>query len=323
VRRALLQRDLRAVFDWLAERSQRDEDAERALALAAPLARAVGRLALTPEELAGLRDPLAEAGVPGHPAPPALPRDLLDPGGPWVRLELAASRPLAGVHVGVLGARSAFEVLVALPGGRERTRAWIERLGSARALPGDDHIPRFPAELGPPPGTRVVLLRRALLLDTSGELQVSPLVESLQLREFEHADPAPRDPALEQVLFGQTALELRLDRESLLAGGPGLRRLRPEEREFATFMTHGGDPFESRGGADLDRWLEQPLERCGACHRGRGLDSFASLERFTSGARAGESPDLTAVDERTSIRRSLQLASEHRALALLRELADL
>jgi len=123
LKRAMLQRDLWAVFDWLEgdhgnfeKPILSAEDVQAgARALRRPLATAIARLALTPQQIAALPDNLAGAVVAD-----GLPRDLLAAGGPWVDVG-RPDGPMARRHLGDAGPgkNSVFLVLVRLPEGRE------------------------------------------------------------------------------------------------------------------------------------------------------------------------------------------------------------
>src|SRR5262249_49389167 len=93
LKRALLQRDLWAVFDWSAAR--RDNHPTERGALRAKLAVVLWRLALPEKQLRALPDNYRQAIVSARYATeynasqrtrPFLPPDLFDPHGPWVRL---------------------------------------------------------------------------------------------------------------------------------------------------------------------------------------------------------------------------------------------
>src|SRR5262249_23747426 len=126
LKRAILQRDLWAMFDWTAEPGagtteahlRRASPQRRALQLR--LARTIQRLALTPDQVKALPDNYAAAAAtqafaekhdPDHPEQPFLPPDLFQKDGPWVEVEIDnSSAATASTHVHDFGARSAFRV---------------------------------------------------------------------------------------------------------------------------------------------------------------------------------------------------------------------
>src|ERR1700678_1484196 len=94
VKRAILQRDLWAVFDWSAGRAPGSEEEKRELQ--ERLAETLRRLALTPEQIGSLPDNYAQAIASGefakeydpeHRDRAFLPPDLFEPQGSWVELE--------------------------------------------------------------------------------------------------------------------------------------------------------------------------------------------------------------------------------------------
>ena len=112
-------------------------------------------------------------------------------------------------------ARSAFLVFVRMPG--QTSEATLDKLTAGQA----------------PPGTQVALVRRALLIDETGDIVLSPLTESIQLRHFYGED-------------AQAFFKFKLSRAFLFAGeAGGLRPLGPNEKEFDFFGSRGFDPFES------------------------------------------------------------------------------
>ena len=263
--RLVMQRDLWATFDWVFVRQPQGN-------LAAALARAMREAAPRADELRALRtDP---AGVDG------LPAGILDATQGWVSLADALGRTITPGHDTRFGERSRFEVLLRLPGAREATLAWLERL---RALPdplsGEGDERHFRADLPLlPPRTEIALVRRALAISAEGDLLASDLVESVQLRRFLSDDPSDRS---ERPTFdlskAQELAEFRIDR----SGAHALRALGPDEYDFNDFGRHGEDPFE--GDAQSWSWLKPGLVSCGGCHAQPGIYSVNSFTRMTTG----------------------------------------
>jgi hypothetical protein len=240
LQRALWQRELWCVFDWLFEHDQHE--------LAGHVAPLLKALALDAAELRAL--PAPADGVPS-------------PDQGWVLVGDARGRPLAPIHVAHFGARSHVEVLLRLPEGRAATLAYFERLRASPTRP-----PQFPA------GTAVALVRRLVLFDSRGELFLTPLVESVQLRTYRAiADPPANSFDISKE---QEVAELHLTRDG------GLRALREGEPDFSSFGTHGDDPFaEARRG---EPWLHRTaLQSCAFCHGQAGIHGFNSYTRMTSG----------------------------------------
>ena len=276
LRRAILQHDLWAVFDWAAA----GEDLPRQRReLEIRLAEAIRRLALTADQVHALPNTYADTVAaqrfpaeydPHAPQQPFLPPELFRSDGPWVCLTSRSESPTAIVH---FSGRSRFLVFMRLPGGRDATLAYVRKLGSSSEPPLRSTqsgatllnlaLPQFPV------GTEVALLRQAIIIDTDGKLLPTALTENVQLRVY-HAitsgtqyinyinGPSSHD---------QDFFEFRISRPDLFAGhSGGLSAVGPSQTEFATFSTHGMD-WDGQGVI---------LERCRACHADSGIHSVQS-----------------------------------------------
>jgi hypothetical protein len=275
LKRALLQRDLWLVFNWLEgdhddfkEPALKPEEARTAKErLRRPLAAIIDRLALTSDQLKKLPDNYAAAVASGkfpkkynteHPDQPYLPSDLFEADGPWVCVGrtdgITAPEHL---HEGRDHRfnNSVFLVFLRLPAGRAATVGYLKRLRSFG--PTDPKLPQLPE------GTRFALVRRALLIDTSHRVVPTPLTESVQLR-----------------VDRKSFHEFRLSRSALFAGrAGGLHPLGPDEGDFKTgFDAHPMDEFELRQGEDSFRSRQFPVRgTCIACHGERFPDFRAGI----------------------------------------------
>jgi hypothetical protein len=146
------------------------------------LVQAIRAVALTPREIAGLPDNLADtvmAGTypkefdPQHADRPFLPPDLLAKDGPWVAVASAtrSDELAAPAHLAATKGRAVFTVFLRLPEGRKATEAYVKRMQ-------DGALPELPE------GTQTALLKRWLLIDDQGRPRESPLTESLQIRVY-------------------------------------------------------------------------------------------------------------------------------------------
>jgi hypothetical protein len=273
LKRALLQRDLWAVFTttsgWVHQQvrinqkgrvttTDRHQDVgDTALpfpaqrrALQKRLVQALRRLALRAEEIAALPDNLTAAvrsGAfpraydPNHPRRPFLPPDLLAGDGSWVVVTNPTREPngapAAPAHAAFTKGRSLFLVLLRLPQGRKATETYLKTLQNGA-------LSQFPE------GTQTALVRRTLLIDSTGQLRVAPLTENVQLRVFRKLDEGD-------------AFEFTLRRSDLIAGRHGgLRPVRADETSYFDFQTRSGDVFE----------MKKPppapviLKNCVGCH---------------------------------------------------------
>jgi hypothetical protein len=179
LKRAILQRDLWAVFDWSVQREPDDEGEpgyEKRQELQIRLAEVLRRLALTLKEIESLPDNYAEAvasGVfakeydPDHRDRTFSPPDLFEPSGPWVFISGNGSEPVAKQHVSEFSGRSRFLVFVRLPDGRKSTfdyfqtlwnvpQPWTPLRRTTNQIVVNPDLPQFPA------GTQVALVRQGV-----------------------------------------------------------------------------------------------------------------------------------------------------------------
>ena len=310
VKSAMLQRELWAVFDWTVERS-RDRVGEPAYdkerqELQTRLAELLRRLALTPEQIHALPSNYEQAVASGqfakeydpqHRDRPFLPPDLFDPRGPWIQLSTQSAgfgpAPTAPSHAHTFS-RSSFLVFLRLPDGRKATfdylrtvwdfpQPWIPRPDNGNPerdqTVENPNLPQFPA------GTQVALVRQMMLFDSRGNLQGTPITESVQLRVY-RAITGTQGPISESDLShaseksGQDFYEIRLSRPQLFANKTGgLRAIGLHEREFSVFGFFPADEGARNQRTRLDQY-PPILETCFQCHRGAGINSLNSRGRL-------------------------------------------
>jgi hypothetical protein len=309
--RAILQRDLWAVFDWTA---RNDDLPEQRRELESRLAVAIHRLALTPEQIRTLPDTydaavatqrFASAYDPRNPGEPFLPPDLFRPDGPWVCLSAHSGEPTALQHFYFSG-RSRFLVFIRLPGGRDATLAYIERLRSSAQpllLGGllNLALPQFPV------GTHVALVRQLIVVDSTGKLVPTKLTESVQLRVYHAITPGTRymnyinGPSSHD----QDFFEFRMSRPELFARrNGGLVGVGPTETDFATFNAHGMDAFDPASPLEGQNII---LKRCAGCHSDAGIHSVQSRTRWMKQPpRAGGQSEPFAWETAVTIARKAQ-----------------
>jgi formylglycine-generating enzyme required for sulfatase activity len=278
LKRMFLQHDTWAAFDYAAwypdEWVYHSQHEPAAIALRARLAKTIGRLALRDSEVKALPDNYAKAVAskqfpadhdPRHPEQSFLPPDLVDPAGTWVRIHDASSaEPMAPQHFQGAGGRAVHLVFLRLPGGRAATEKYLEELDPAS-------VKQFP------PGTMVAMVRRALTVDQSAKLRVTPLTELVQIRVYRRI-PEGRNPDFGAELLGQQDVyEFVLDRRNLFAGQSGLRAVGADE-PAETFTRHpADDPFDPR--ADRVAIPGPQMKSCTGCHQSPGIYSVSSMER--------------------------------------------
>ena len=310
LKRALFQRDLLAVNDWLLFPS--DEQVQSRSELQKRVTEIIHRLALSPDQVRKLPDNYDNAirahvfpttYDPADPQRPFVPADLFDPKGTWVCLGEQQGRTVASDHLEFFDGRSIFLVFFQVPGGRVKTLEYLAKLRDVPKTwkPNPDMLPflrdgqadlaglvPYPEPPQFPIGTRMALVRQMVLISSSGNPMRTHLTESVQMRVYRaiHFDLGGTGT------HSQDFFEFRISREGLLSGhGGGLRAIAPGEKEFAFFRAHGNDVFESEG--------EKPeseegivLLTCSSCHEFAGMHSFISYSRHRFGAGIGMPPKL-------------------------------
>ena len=270
LKRAMFQRDLWAIFDWLAYKlafNPRDYF-DQGQALQERLARIIQRVALTEEDILSLPDnyllAVQSLAFPAQfseqtPETTFLPPDLFSSTGEWILLGREGG-PMAEAHLQYpFSGRSTFFVFLHVPGGRQVTLDYFKELQEAR---------NYREAPLPPSGTEVALVRRMMLIDRSGSIVLSPIVESIQLRHFTQTR-------------GQIFYEFTLKRDLLFADfSGGLRSVAPDEKDFFLFFSHGVDWFEYNPD-EIEQGKVITLQICQGCHLGNGASGAASILSFS------------------------------------------
>ncbi len=318
IKRAMLQRDLWAVFDWSVQQysgREQPEYGDEKRELQNRLAELLRRLALTQEQIKALPDNYAQAvnsGAfpakydPAHPQRPFLPPDLFDPRGPWVCItpnpDTLAEGGVAKSHVSNVSGRSVFLVFMRLPEGRKATldyfqtlwhfpQAWVAGPDDRGPLETNPDLPSFPAR------TQVALVRQMMLFDNQGNLVVSPITESVQIRMHREITTARAREATGGLTTmarnsGQDFFEIRISRPLLFSSKQGgLRATGRDEIEPPTFQTMGFDMLAESDGPERIGPLFTPImQRCLSCHSGGGIRSFNSVDSLLEPTRRQTDP---------------------------------
>jgi hypothetical protein len=324
LKRAILQRDLWLVFNWLEKKVGATDP------LAQLVASTIDRTALARDQIEALPDFYA-AAVASRQFPtrfdPAqldrafLPPDLFAADGPWVCVG-RPDGPIAPEHLNELGSsnpstNSVFLVFVRLPLGRAATTEFLQQLrgfdrplmveaepagNGRRTYVPNPQLPQFPA------GTEMALVRRALLIDSTHRVVASKICESVQLRVYREI-PEITNENLNAALTGGTAAnrkaqswqsfyEFRLSRPGLFAShAGGLREIGPDERDFKTgFRSHPWDPIDRISADEPLRDADHPVVRqlCFACHSLPGITSFNSYSDDWRSSLSNGKPPRTA-----------------------------
>ncbi len=292
-KRAILQRDLWAIFDWTAAIHVESQEKTN---LQIKLARVIRNLALSPDEIARLPDTYNQAAHakafaagydPNQPAQAFLPPDLFNPKGPWVQLSSGGGDPAAIGHVSSFSGRSIFLVFIRLPDGRDATLRYLQTIAAfprpwvrdpsnpGRLMPNLD-LPQFPT------GTQLALVRKIVLVDNGGNLRPTNIIETVQIRVHRKIPPTSEKIFNNDRTSARTALdvfEFKLSRPKLFADeSGGLSSVAAGEKQFTHFQSHGID-FEQH----------DALRDCANCHYPPGV--HALLTRRREGILPSANPD--------------------------------
>ena len=270
LKRAMFQRDLWAIFEWLAYKLAFNpiDYLDQGQALQVRLAQIMRRVALTQEEIHALPDNyllavrsqvFAKQFSEQTPETAFLPPDLFSSTGGWVLLGREGGL-MAEAHLQYpFSGRSTFLVFLRVPGGRQATLDYFNALREAKSYRQAPY---------PPPGTEVALVRRMMLIDQSGSIVLSPVVESIQLRHFTESR-------------GQVFYEFTVNRELLFANqSGGFYSVKPGDRDFPLFFSHGVDWFEFAP-EEIEQERPETLQTCPSCHLGNGASGTASILSFS------------------------------------------
>jgi len=320
LKRALLQRDLWALFDhcaspffdpWNAKLGPFDVERRN---LALRLVKIMRGIALTDEEIEALphnydREVAAklypETYDPAQIEQPFLPATFYA-GTDWVNLEKSYYQQLAPAHTKALSGRSGFDVLLSLPGGRDATLAYLKKLNDYQPkwvydrdkssfFVNIDNIgdapPYLSADLPQVPLlTRFALARRANLIDAAGKIVQSPITESIQIRVIRTELPNNSSGG-EQSFF-----LFELDPGKLLKGEGGLVAQGKNDQGFDMVLGAGSeDPLQNRVGRNPNPEFHGEyarVESCFGCHGRAGIFSMNSYIQFFQDQRTLQPPVL-------------------------------
>jgi hypothetical protein len=303
LQRAMFQRDLWAVFDWSA--SQAEPFATEREALETRLAQIIRRVALSKAEISSLPNNYAlevEARIfpanalADHPETEFLPADIFHSDTAWIPMGREGG-PIAMTHTEAFPffGRSVFLVYVRSPDGRTATLDFIHALNS-------DPSQALTMNLD------LALVRRMLLIDDQGDLVLSPLVETIQIRHF--------NPE-------QHFHEFELSRARLFDGIGGGLVLKTEL--FMLFMGHG-DVFQN---PDIPQLRATLPEICKACHLENpplpnpgNIQSIISYSRYPFSLAGNTRPILLATTMADEAQTVIQWKRNHETWRSLETLWD-
>jgi len=338
LKRALFQHDLWAVFDWLADPDAEYEEKRARLlaerrALRDRLALIIRRVALPVEQIETLPDNYGLAldskvyppkRDPAHAEKAFLPSDLFDGHGPWVHFQTGDGKPYpfgkptALTHVFFVGGRSTFFVFMNLPGGRQATLDYMQKVNAFPIPPGSHQretrrLTSNSGSLAPPSGTQFALVRQIMLIDDQGKLRPSRLTESVQIRVVHGMTEKEND-----------CYEFTLHRKELFAGH-GLRVSKSDQEPIPVFNVRDEDVLDlprslrRKREADSERRRKEPLTEnlrnaCINCHLGQGILSVSAFFHDTN-------PGLTPSERVPEVERIIRWKGEKFNWGLLQGLA--
>jgi hypothetical protein len=292
LKRAILQSELWALFDWTAAKWKPRELEAAGAGLQSRLGQIIWQLRLSDREIQNLPDNYADAVEsrqwpgqfdPDSPDKPFLPPDLLDENGPWVLIN-NTGRMSTPVHFALASGRSAFLVFIRLPGGRQATLGYLKQINDfptplvlqsvSVTRPGilfvNSKFPQFPV------GTELALLRRLMLIDDKGEIVPTRLVESAQIRVYRRTvldTTTPSPPT-------QEFTEFQLRKSQLFsARAGGFVAMKPGQKKFLQMMAMPFDPLEEDVLTHRPyRPPNRPALDCIGCHAPAGVFSFMTFQ---------------------------------------------
>ena len=312
VKRALLQRHLWKVFDttfnwdwgpdwwWSGRKSFPKTHLDRRAAVQPTIASLIRRLALTKEQILAIPNPIAATAKSGGFAKahdptdrfkPFLPTDLYAKDSSLICLGEDKEPIPAGEHTSKLSSRSVFPQFIRLPGGRAETLEYIDR------------IKKRPHQF--PVGTQFALLEQPFLISKEGELVLSPMVASVQLRAY--LNVSRRFSASEDTpQVTQCVAEFAMQPRELMKGNALMRATGPNDFRYDAGAPDSvgfnpRDPFAT--GENAGRMPKTSrLNQCMSCHGGSGgrgvrTRSFVATNSFTESS-AEEISKATSVQKR-------------------------
>jgi hypothetical protein len=322
--KALLQRDLWALFDWTAEGRNWNHETERKKLLKR-LAVAIQRLELTTNEIASLPDNYVLADK-NHLSD--LPHGLFQTNGDWISISVNNAERLVPMHDGGFGGRSVFTVWFHDADGRNAATNYLDQISSVKPMwiPSTSSFPPNEMDINPnfpqfPTNSQWALVRRLCVIDTDGRIQPTRIVESIQLRTYSSISSYNLDPRLPELHNAQQVNEFQMTRAQA-----NLISIAQDERCFTSnnnFFSFGRDAFEDHSRwqtNDMTRYQSIVLRSCYECHSGPGIYSVNSFTRSLSGARQVETTQMVESDGRREVERTLHWKEGRAEFGLLQGL---
>ncbi|MCI0714347.1 MAG: hypothetical protein L0154_29605 [Chloroflexi bacterium] len=271
LKRAFFQRDIWAVFDWLAIRPD-DRPAAR-FELQSRLAQIMQQVALSDAEIETLptnyQDAIGqhvETYQPDAPLTPYLPPDLFDVEGTWVNVGREGG-PIAMTHVTdqYISGRSLFLVFLRLPDEQESTLSYVRELHETPSTSRPPFLGQPPSGPHPsalPVDAQVAFVQQMLVVNDRGEIVPTPITLSIQLRYFQPPQAFYQFNIHRPELFGDVA--------------GGLQPVMPGDLEFSMLNTLNLDFFEQFPESP-EQGQSEILESCMVCHERQASDVLSVI----------------------------------------------
>ena len=309
LKKALLQRDLWALFDWSVEMGKFSFTPE-CRELQKRLATVIRRLELMTNEIASLPDNYTLAEKNNL---PELPHGLFQTNSDWINVGVNGAELTVPAHVLGFGGRSIFTVWFHDADGRAAGLDYLRRLGAVTpkfvTTTNQDHqaelqlnpsLPQFPAN------SEWALARCLCVVDADGRIRPTHFVESLQVRHYLTIAPPATVLITNQNGFVVPASvppqhfnEFRMSRDSQAI----LVSIPQDGRAFTSnnhFFSMGFDPFESSWAGQTNRnsltYQTRVLKTCVECHDSPGIYSVNSFTRFLSGGSSFQVTQMVEFD---------------------------
>ncbi len=303
----MLQRHLWKVFDatfqhrwkgyWNGRKWTPKSHLDRRAAVQPKIASLLQRLALTKAQILALPNTMAatvkSGGFGQHHDPkdlfkPFLPADLYSKESSWICLGEDKHPIPAATHTGKLNGRSMFLQFMRLPEGHTETLRYIEKLKNRMEI--------FPV------GTQFALIEQAFLISDDGELILSPLIVSIQLRAYLDVEQRFKFSKATQCVA-----EFVMQPRELMKGNAVMRAMTPSDFRFEAGAEFTGyfspkDPF---GTADISEGMPTTtrLNLCMDCHGAAGgrsirTRSFRGTKSFFKESSPEEISKATSAQKR-------------------------
>lgn len=303
LKRALLQRDLWELFDWSAQPWPRLGYAQERRELQNRLVVVIRRLALTTNEIAALPDNYAQA-VKNNLS--GLPQGLLQTNSDWVTIGINVldvgryprHDQVAPGHTYSFEDRSQFFVLLHFPNGKPAAISYLNQLNTfhpwitetnENTHQLDTKLSQDPPQL--PKNTEWALVRKMRVIDDQGQMQLTPVTESIQVRRYlETTNIFNQSIIMRAQQFSEFNMSHKLN-GALLA-------VAQDEKDFLNvqFRSLVMDVFEWKtnvSAMDLDHEQHYALKSCAGCHSLPGIYSVESYRQLLTDSLSKRTPKLS------------------------------